>query len=99
MVPSVVMYAGIGGLSEGSIVRKGNPWVVCALTLDGDEEVAQMHQWNNRSILIVVHHMKKMAEVLALVDAYLPCRHGVRYGLMHRTHISWRRQPICSNVI
>ena len=43
-MPSVVMYAGIGGLSEGSIVRKGNTWVVCALAIKGDEEVAQVHQ-------------------------------------------------------
>ena len=40
VMPSVVMYAGIGGLSKGSIVRKGNKWVVCALTIEGDEEVA-----------------------------------------------------------
>ena len=47
VMPSVVMYTGIGGLSKGSIVRKGNKWVVCALAIDGDEEVAQVHQWNN----------------------------------------------------
>ena len=37
VVPSVVMYAGIGGLSKGPIVRKGNKWVLCALTIEGDE--------------------------------------------------------------
>ena len=72
VMPSVVMYAGIGGLSKGSIVRKGNKWVVCALAIEGDEEVAQVHQWNNPSIPVVVHHMRKMAEVLALVEEYLP---------------------------
>ena len=72
VMPSVVMYAGIGGLSKGSIVRKGNKWVVCALAIEGCEEVAQVHQWNNPSVPVVVHHMKKMAEVLALVEEYLP---------------------------
>jgi len=72
---SVVMYAGIGGLSKGSIVRKGNKWVVCALAIEGDEEVAQVHQWNNPSVPVVVHHMRKMAEALALVEEYLPRKH------------------------
>ena len=72
VMPSMVMYAGIGGLSKGPIVRKGNKWVVCALAIEGDEEVAQVHQWNNPTVPIVVHHMKKMAEVLALVENYLP---------------------------
>ena len=75
VMPSVVMYAGICGLSKGPIVRKGNTWVVCALAIEGDEEVAQVHQWNNPSVPIVVHHMKKMAEVPALVDDYLPCKY------------------------
>ena len=66
------MYAGVGGLSKGPIVRKGNKWVVCALAIEGDEEVAQVRQWNNPSIPVVVHHMRKMAEVLALVEDYLP---------------------------
>ena len=75
VMPSVVMYAGIGGLSTGCIVRKGNNWVVCALAIEGDEEVAQVHQWNNPSAPTVVHHMKKMAKVLALVEEYLPRKH------------------------
>ena len=43
VMPSVVLYAGIGGLCKGPIVRKGNKWVVCALAIEGDEEVAQVH--------------------------------------------------------
>ena len=72
---SMVMYAGICGLSKGAIVRKGNKWVVCALAIEGGEEVAQAHQWNNPSIPIAVHQLKKMAEVLALVEEYLSRGH------------------------
>ena len=42
------------------------------MAIEGDEEVAQVRQWNNPSVPIVVHHMKKIAEVLALVEDYLP---------------------------
>ena len=101
VMPSVVMYAGIDGLSKGSIVRKGNKWVVCALAIEGDEEVAQVHQWNNPSVPVVVHHMRKMAEVLALVEEYLSISHasiGARCGFTLRTLASWRRRPACSSV-
>ena len=60
---------------KGLLSAKGNKWVVCALAIEGDEEVAQVHQWNNPSVPVVVHHMWKMAEVLALVEEYLPRRH------------------------
>ena len=30
VVPSVVFYAGMGGLSKGAIVKKGELWVICA---------------------------------------------------------------------
>jgi len=96
------MYTGIGGLSKGAIVRKGNKWVVCALAIEGDEEVAQVHQWNNPSVPIVVHYMRKMAEVLALVEKYLPRKYWGKmwiHAFMHRTLASWRRLPTCSNVI
>ena len=74
-MPLVVFYAGIGGLSKGAIAKKGDLWGICAVAIEGDENVAIAHQLNNPSIPVAVHHMCKTAEVLSLIERYLPKCH------------------------
>ena len=58
--------------------------MICAVAIEGDEDVAIAHQLNNPSIPIPVHHMCKTAEVLSLAERYLPKCHW---------HKAWHHAP------
>ena len=68
VVPSGVFYSGIGGVSKGAVTKVGDKWVVAAFAIEADAEVAQVHQWNNPSVPVILHHMTRTSEVLKLVE-------------------------------
>ena len=75
VIPSGVLYAGIGGVSHGSVARVGKTWVVPAYAIEADSAVAQVHQWNNPNVPMVVHRMTRTADVLRIIEEYLPRKH------------------------
>ena len=50
VLPSVVFYSGMGGLSKGSVVRRHGKYVICAVAMDCDELACETHRLNNPSI-------------------------------------------------
>ena len=72
VVPSGVFYSGIGGVSRGSIVKRGDMWIIAAFAIEADPDVALVHQWNNPSVPVIVHRMVQTSEVLKRVKEHLP---------------------------
>ena len=67
VLPSVVFYSGMGGLSKGSVVRRHGKYVICAVAMDCDELACETHRLNNPSIPVCQHRIGSHAETKRVV--------------------------------
>ena len=71
---NVVIGAGIGGLSTGSITRKDGKYLVTALAVEAEPAIAKTHQLNHPHIPIVEMRVQNTKQTLELVNRYVPRR-------------------------
>jgi hypothetical protein len=53
VVPSVVLYAGIGGVTEGSITRRNGKYIVTAVVVEASDRVLGVHKLNHPEVCCV----------------------------------------------
>ena len=78
VLPSVVFYAGMGGISTGSHVYRDGFHIITAVAIEAEEAECATHRLNNPSVPVLQMRMVNHEQVLEAVAKYLPRRHWRR---------------------
>ena len=78
VLPSIVLYSGMGGISTGSIAFKDGMHIITAVAVESEEAECQTHRMNNPSVPMLQMRMVNHTQTMQALTRFLPRRHWRR---------------------
>ena len=74
MAINITICSGVGGLTEGAITRRHGMYVVNALAIEVNEQVARTHKPNHPEVPVLCMKVQNTKQTLAAIAAVVPKR-------------------------
>ena len=78
VVPSVILYSGMGGMSTGAITYRDGKYCITVVAVESVDFVCATHRLNNPSVPVLRMHIDDHATLRRAISDYLPRRHWHR---------------------
>ena len=85
VLPAVVLYAGIGGVTTGSVWQHEGKYIVTAVAVECGTAECATHRLNNPSTPVLNHYMSSHAQTIEAIYKFLPRRY-MRFAWVHASN-------------